>query len=306
MYRLRVIILVSFYISSIGADDLIKPIPHIKSIDQNRVALGKRLFFDTRLSKNNSISCATCHILSSGGDDNLKFSFGINGQEGNMNAPTVYNATFNFRQFWDGRAKDLKEQAKGPIENPIEMGSNHKEAVKSIKRDHSYQKSFKKIYADGITIDNIADAISEFEKVLITVDAPFDLYLRGDKGAIDSEAKEGYRLFISKGCIICHHGINVGGNMYNKFGIFKDLNSSNLGHYNVTKRDEDRYLFKVPSLRNIDQTAPYMHSGEIKSLNKAVSFMAEYQLGRDMKDKEIEAIVKFLKTLTGKIPDIAK
>jgi cytochrome c peroxidase len=306
VHRLKITIFIWLYLSTVVADDLIKPIPYIDSIDQDKALLGKRLFFDTRLSRDNSISCASCHILSSGGDDNLRFSFGIDGQKGNINSPTVYNTYFNFRQFWNGRAKDLKEQAKGPIENPVEMGSSHKEAVKSVKRDYGYQKSFQKIYTDGITIDNIADAISEFEKALITVDAPFDLYLRGDKSAIDNRAKEGYRLFVSKGCIICHHGVNVGGNMYNKFGIFKGLNSSSLGRYSITKRDEDRYLFKVPSLRNIDQTAPYMHSGEIKTLDKAVRFMAQYQLGRDMKDEEIDAIVAFLKTLTGKVPDIAK
>lgn len=305
MYKFIIATLLSL-LTTASAVDLIAPIPTDMHLNQKKVKLGKRLFLDPILSKDGSISCATCHILSDGGDDNMKFSFGINGQEGNMNAPTVYNATFNFRQFWDGRAKNLKEQAKGPIENPIEMGHTLKGAVEVLKTNEQYKNQFSNIYNDGITIENIADAIAEYEKALTTPNSRFDLYLKGDKDAISSEEKRGYRLFISKGCIICHHGVNVGGNMYNKFGIFKDLNSTNLGRYNVTKREEDKYTFKVPSLRNIDLTAPYMHSGDIKTLKKAVLTMAQYQLGREMKESEIDAIVSFLKTLTGKMPEIAK
>ncbi len=284
----------------------IKPIPNEIKVDPKKVQLGKKLFFDPILSKDGTISCATCHDLQNGGDDGLKFSFGIRGQEGNINSPTVYNAVFNFRQFWDGRAKSLKDQVRGPMENPVEMGHSMAEAVKVLKKSDTYRKDFNTIYLSGITEDNIADAIAEFEKVLITPDAPFDKYLKGDKNAISQQAKEGYRLFESKGCILCHHGVNIGGNFYNKFGIFKDANSTNLGRYNITKREEDKYVFKVPSLRNIALTAPYMHDGRIDTLKGAVELMTKHQLGRYMESGEIDAIVVFLKSLTGEIPIIVR
>ena len=198
----------------------IKPIPTEIKVDNKKVQLGKKLFFDPILSKDGTISCASCHDLQNGGDDGLKFSFGIGGQEGIINSPTVYNAVFNFRQFWDGRAKDLAEQVPGPIENPVEMGHSMDMMVKVLKKNSVYIKAFNTIYSDGIAHKNVADAIAEFEKVLITPDSPFDRYLKGDKEAISQKAKEGYRLFESKGCILCHHGVNVGGNFYNKFGIY--------------------------------------------------------------------------------------
>jgi len=284
----------------------IKPIPSVMDLHEDKVLLGKKLFFDTRLSKDNTISCASCHDLQNGGDDGLKFSFGIGGQEGNINAPTVYNTVFNFRQFWDGRAKDLKAQALGPIENPIEMGHNFTDLIDALKEDQLYNTAFSKIYKEGISKENIVDAIAEFEKALITPDAPFDLFLKGDKNALSQRAKRGYRLFESKGCILCHNGVNVGGNFYNKFGIYKDANSTHPGRYNITKREEDKYVFKVPSLRNVALTAPYMHDGRAKTLTDAVEIMTEHQLGRYMSDEETQDIVAFLKSLTGKIPNIAK
>ena len=211
---------------------------------------------------------------------------------------------FNFRQFWDGRAKDLKEQVLGPIENPVEMGHSMDSIVKVLKKNSAYIKAFNTIYSDGITYQNVADAIAEFEKALITPDSPFDRYLKGDKEAISEKAKKGYLLFESKGCILCHHGVNVGGNFYNKFGIYKDANSTNLGRYNITKREEDKYVFKVPSLRNIAETSPYMHDGRIDTLHGAVELMTKHQLGRYMESREIDDIVAFLESLTGEIPEI--
>ena len=284
----------------------IRPIPEVSKVDMKKVRLGKKLFFDPRLSENGTVSCATCHDLNHGGDDGLKVSTGINGKQGSINAPTVYNAVFNFRQFWDGRAKDLKEQVGGPIANPVEMGYSMKQAVETLKQNPEYVKEFKAIYPKGVTEETVKDAIAEFEKALITPDAPFDRYLRGDKNAIGKKAKEGYALFESKGCILCHNGVNVGGNFYNKFGIFRDANSSSLGRYNITKKEEDKFVFKVPSLRNVALTAPYMHDGRAKTLTDAVEIMTEHQLGRYIKEKEIECIVEFLKSLTGKIPQIAK
>lgn len=285
---------------------VIRPIPLKMKVDEQKAQLGKKLFFDPILSKDGTVSCATCHDLQNGGDDGLQFSFGIHGKKGNVNAPTVYNAVFNFRQFWDGRAKDLKEQVFGPIENPVEMGYTLEGATESLKHNKVYADMFGRIYENGVTKENIADAIAEFEKALITPNAPFDRYLKGEKDAIGPIEKEGFRLFESKGCIICHHGINIGGNLYNKFGIYKDVESTNLGRYNVTKMEEDKYVFKVPSLRNIALTAPYMHDGRVKSLKEAVEFMTEYQLGRYMTPEEIDAIVAFLKSLTGEIPQIVQ
>ena len=284
----------------------IKPIPNEVKVDAKKVQLGKKLFFDPILSKDGTISCATCHDLQNGGDDGLKFSFGIKGQEGNINSPTVYNAVFNFRQFWDGRAKDLKEQAIGPIENPVEMGHTMVGAVETLHQNKMYFEIFNDVYANGITKDNIADAIAEFEKTLITPDSPFDQYLKGDKEAIGEKAKEGYLLFKSKGCILCHHGVNIGGNFYNKFGIYEDADTEHLGRYNITKREEDKHVFKVPSLRNIALTAPYMHDGRVGTLKEAVELMTKYQLGRHMELGDTEAIVAFLESLTGKLPTIVR
>ncbi len=290
----------------LGYAGAIRPLPETLDVDMKKAALGKSLFFDPILSRDNTVSCATCHDLQYGGDDGMKFSFGINGEEGTINAPTVYNAVFNFRQFWDGRAKDIKEQTYGPIENPVEMGEKLSHVVEKLKADRHYRTWFERLYPDGVTADAIADSIAEYEKTLITPDSPFDRYLKGDKSAISKQAEEGYRLFEEKGCVICHNGQNIGGNLYNKFGIYKDLNSTSLGRYAITKREEDKYVFKVPSLRNVALTAPYMHDGRVKTLHEAVMLMSQYQLGRYMKPEEIDAIVAFLQSLTGRVPKTAE
>ena len=279
------------------AQELITPIPQTVVYDHAKAALGKKLFFDTRLSLDNTISCASCHILSDGGDDNLPLSFGIKGQKGAVNAPTVLNAVFNFRQFWDGRAADLQEQAAGPIENPVEMGYSFDALIKRLQKT-DYKKQFAAIYEDGITKESITDAIAEYEKSLFTPNAPFDRYLRGEEDALTTEQKEGYELFKSKGCIACHQGVNIGGNMYNKFGVFTESNSSNLGRYSVTHKEQDKYYFKVPTLRNIAQTAPYFHDARTSSLSVAVLLMAQYQLGRKITPQEVKKIVAFLHTLS--------
>jgi len=283
----------------------ITPIPLSVKLDQEKVKLGKELFFDTRLSKNDTISCATCHDIYNGGDDNLKSSFGIKAQQGDINSPTVLNAVYNFRQFWNGSAKDLQDQAQGPITNPIEMGNNFKDLIKKLNKT-DYKSKFSKIYKDGITKENITDAIAEFEKSLITPNAPFDKFLRGDKDAISKDAKEGYELFKSKGCIACHHGINIGGNLYNKFGVMQDTTSKRLGRYEVTHNEKDKYYFKVPTLRNISKTAPYLHDGRYNNLEDVVRFMAQYQLGRVITEDEVKKIVAFLKSLDGELPQSMK
>jgi len=290
-----------FTLSFVLAND-ITPIP-LKATDINpkKATLGKKLFFDTILSKNNTVACVNCHILSDGGDDNRQFSIGINDQSGNINSPTVLNSRYNFVQFWNGRAKDLQEQAAFPIENPVEMGNNFPNLIKTLKKS-PYKKEFDAIYKNGITKENITDAIAEYEKTLITPNAPFDKYLRGDKNAITKIQKEGYELFKSKGCISCHNGINIGGNLYAKFGVFKEAKSKSLGRYEVTHNKLDKYFFKVPTLRNISLTAPYLHDGRYSKLSDVVKFMISYQLGKKVKQDDINKIVAFLNSLTGKLP----
>jgi len=303
--KLNLAWLLIYFSSSLYAT-LIEPIPISIDINMNKALLGKKLFFDSILSKDGKISCASCHDLKKGGDDGLKFSIGIKGAEGNINAPTVFNSIFNFRQFWDGRVKNLKEQIVEPIENPVEMGHNVSLVIDNLKKNKKYVLEFSNIYKEGITKNTLIDAIAEFEKSLTTPNSPFDKYLNGDKNAINKIVKKGYKLFIDKGCIVCHNGINIGGNLYNKFGIYKDANSSNFGRYNITKKEEDRYVFKVPSLRNVALTAPYMHDGRFNTLKESVSFMTQYQLGRYINKSDIDAIVEFLNSLTGELPDIVK
>jgi len=282
----------------------IQPLPVKVDYDRQKALLGKKLFSDPILSRNNTIACVHCHDLQHGGDDGLRFSFGIEGREGHVNAPTVYNSRYNFRQFWDGRARDLKEQALGPMENPHEMDQSVDEGIIKLKADAKYRQWFARLYPEGITRDTVADAIVEFEKALVTPNAPFDKYLRGDKAAMTKVAKKGYSLFKSKGCILCHNGMNIGGNFYNKFGIFEEAKGDYQGRYALTHREEDRMVFKVPSLRNIALTTPYMHDGETKTLEEAIKIMSDYQLGREVTEEEIRYIAAFLKSLSGTIPEI--
>lgn len=292
----------TFLVTLLHAQQYIQPLPLAMDVDPKKVALGKDLFFDPILSQDGTVSCASCHIISEGGDDGLQFSVGIDGQLGNINAPTVLNAVFNFRQFWDGRAADLQEQAAGPIENPIEMGNTFEDLIETLNNT-PYKDRFLKIYKEGITKNSITDAIAEYEKTLITPNSPFDRYLRGEKNALTQQQKEGYELFKLKGCIACHHGVNIGGNMYSKFGVFRDTKSSSLGRYNVTHKERDKYLFKVPTLRNIAQTAPYFHDGRTYSLKEAVLIMTQYQLGRKISDEEVDKIVAFLHSLSGSVKE---
>lgn len=293
----KIILLFSISLALI-AKEPISPIPLEIKLNKDKVNLGKELFFDKRLSKDDTVSCHSCHNLETGGVDNLKFSFGIGGQEGKINTPTVFNSSFNFVQFWDGRAKTLKEQALGPIEDPVEMGISVDELVVKLNKTE-YKNKFKRIYKEGLTKDSLVDSIEEFEKSLITVNAPFDRYLRGDENAISKDAKKGYKIFKQQGCIACHHGVNVGGNLYAKFGASKAADVVSKGRFEITKNELDLYHFKVPSLRNVELTAPYLHDGRYETLEETVKFMAYHQLGKTLKDEDLENIVSFLKTLTG-------
>ena len=290
---------------SYGAD-LITPIPlHVDDIDIHKAKLGKELFFDPILSRDGTIACSNCHFLDDGGDDNLKVSFGIDGKTGTRNAPTVLNSRYNFAQFWDGKASSLKKQAEGPIENPVEMGNSFSNLIKTLNNS-KYKEKFKKIYKEGVTKNSITDAIAEYEKTLITPNSPFDRYLRGDKDAISSEQKKGYELFKKIGCIACHNGINIGGNLYNKFGFLKPMDTKDLGRFNVTHNENDKYFFKVPSLRNVAKTAPYSHNGEYENLKDIVIVMMEYQTGRVKNDEDIKYLVEFLKSLNAELVDFEK
>ncbi len=266
------------------------------------VDLGKTLYLDKRLSKNNSQSCNSCHDIQAHGVDNLATSPGAFQKNGDRNSPTVFNAGFHIAQFWDGRAPDLKEQAKGPILNPIEMGmSSEKEVIDKLKKIEEYKLLFQRSFPnqkDPITYDNLAEAIAAFERTLITKDR-FDLFQKGDHKALTKEEINGLEAFMNTGCITCHQGVLLGGNMYQKTGLVNPYkNAKDLGKYNVTKDDVDKYVFKVPSLRNIKNTAPYFHDGKVKTLKEAVNEMAWIQLGRRLKPETTDVIVAFLQSLS--------
>ena len=287
-------------------DEPIKPLPLKLTLDARKVELGKALFHDKRLSKDNSIACASCHDLAKGGADGKPTAVGIGGQVGPINTPTVLNSSFNFRQFWNGRAATLEEQAAGPVHNPGEMGSNWDEVLAKLRQDAALVGKFTALYKDGLKPASIQDAIATFESSLVTP-SRFDRFLRGDLKAINENEARGYQLFKSYGCVACHQGVNVGGNMYQQFGVMdeyfkvrgKPITEADLGRYAVTKLESDRYVFKVPSLRNVELTAPYFHDGATRTLEEAVDVMFRYQLGRTAPASDKGLIVQFLKTLTG-------
>ena len=283
----------------------IQPIEPYVVTDEAKVELGKQLFFDPRLSKSGFISCNSCHNLSMGGSDNLPSSIGHNWQEGPINSPTVLNSSLNLAQFWDGRAADLQEQAGGPIENPMEMGFTHDLAVGVLTSIPEYVQSFKDVYGvDEITINEVTDAIAEFEETLVTPNSPFDQWLKGDKDALTAEQKAGYQLFKEVGCTACHNGPAVGGSSFQKMGLFEEYVTSNPaeGVAGLTGDDLDRFKFKVPTLRNVELTYPYFHDGAYWDLDDAVDVMARLQLGRKLEPEQISQITAFMKSLTGEQP----
>lgn len=288
------------------ADEPIEAIKAVKPKNPAMVELGKKLFFDPRLSLSGFISCNSCHNLSMGGTDNLKTSIGHNWQEGPINSPTVLNSSMNLAQFWDGRAKDLKDQAGGPIANPKEMAFTHELAVDVLNSIPGYRAEFKKVFGkDKADIDMVTDAIAAFEETLVTPDSRFDKWLKGDKKAMTKYELEGYKLFKDSGCTACHYGPAVGGTSFQKMGLVAEYDTKNKaqGVADLTGKDADRMHFKVPTLRNVELTYPYFHDGEADTLEKAVDIMGRLQVGRAYKPEEIDKIVAFLKTLTGKQPE---
>jgi cytochrome c peroxidase len=289
-----------------AADEPIQPIAPAKLSNPAMVELGKKLYFDPRLSKSGFISCNSCHNLSMGGSDNLKSSIGHNWQKGPINSPTVLNSNLNLAQFWDGRAKDLKAQAGGPIANPGEMAFTHELAVAVLQSIPGYAAEFKQVFgSERVDIDRITQAIAAFEETLVTPHSRFDQYLKGNKKALSASELEGYALFKDSGCVACHNGPAVGGNSFQKMGVVEPYKASSPaeGRVAVTGKDADRFSFKVPTLRNVELTYPYFHDGAADTLSEAVDTMGRVQLGRKFSPEENAKIVAFLKTLTGDQPN---
>ena len=271
-----------------------------------KIDLGRMLYYDTRLSKNRTVSCNSCHDLASFGDDGLATSKGIDAQLGGRSAPTVYNAAIHIAQFWDGRAADVEAQAVGPILNPIEMGMPDEAYVlRVLKSIPGYVEAFAKAFPEdpeSVTYANVGKAIGAFERKLMTP-SKFDDFLKGDEKALTDAEKHGLNLFVTTGCTVCHNGMGVGGHLYQKLGLVKEWPTKDLGRFAATKNEADKYFFKVPSLRNITETAPYLHDGSIASLEEMVAKMAEYQLGRTISAEDTKAIVTFLGSLKGRVDE---
>jgi cytochrome c peroxidase len=292
-------------VAAVAADEPIQPIVPPQQINIGMAELGKKLYFDPRLSKSGFISCNSCHNLSMGGTDNIPTSIGDKWQQGPINAPTVLNSSLNVAQFWDGRAADLKEQAGGPIANPGEMGFSHTLAVAVLDSIPGYVREFKQVFGkDKITINEVTAAIAEFEKTLVTPNSRFDQWLLGKTDALTANELAGYKLFKESGCIACHNGPAVGGSSFQKMGIVEPYKATSAaeGRSAVTGKDADRFSFKVPTLRNVELTYPYFHDGAANTLTQAVDVMGRLQLGKKLTPKENAQIVAFLKTLTGDQP----
>ena len=288
-----------------AAQELIQPIKPPAQINLGMVELGKKLYFDPRLSKSGFISCNSCHNLSMGGTDNIPTSIGDKWQQGPINAPTVLNSSMNVAQFWDGRAADLKAQAGGPIANPGEMGFTHTLAVGVLASIPAYVREFKTVFGtDKIDIDQVTTAIAEFEKTLVTPNSRFDQWLLGKQDALSADELAGYKLFKESGCVACHNGPAVGGASFQKMGVVAPYKSTGgaEGRSAVTGKEIDRFNFKVPTLRNIEMTYPYFHDGAVNTLAEAVDVMGKLQLGKVFTKDENAKVVAFLKTLTGDQP----
>ena len=300
-----------------AALEIFKPLPSTtpavndNPITPEKIDLGKALFFDPRMSASGVFSCNSCHNLATGGDDNLETSIGHGWQKGPRNAPTALNAVFNEAQFWDGRADDLKAQAKGPVQAGVEMANTPDNVLATLNSMPQYVEWFKASFpgeADPVTFDNFAKAIEAFEATLLTP-APFDAWLNGDDAAMSDAQKVGLKLFMDKGCASCHSGINLGGNGYYPFGLVQKpgadvLPEGDKGRFAVTATADDSYVFRAAPLRNIAVTAPYFHSGKVWDLTEAVAVMGTSQLGEELTDEDTVAITAFLESLTGKVPEV--
>ncbi len=314
MVLVLLILTTTVFAAGVRSDEPLQPLRTLEGLDADKIALGDRLFHDSRLSSDNTISCASCHALATNGADSLPRAVGVKGAIGPIKTPTVYNSVFNFVQFWDGRAATLEEQAAGPVHNPLEMSSNWSQVITKFRQDPDMVKAFKSVYPDGMTPDNIADAIATFEKSLVTVDSPFDRWLLGDDEALGQAELKGYKLFKSYGCSSCHQGRNVGGNLYAFMGAMGDyfaeqnrkITIADLGRFNVTGKEEDKHFFKVPSLRLAVRQKYYFHDASTNNLNEAIKIMGRYQLGRVIPDKDAASIALFLNSLVGTHPRLRR
>jgi cytochrome c peroxidase len=281
-------------------------IPPAPVLSLQKVSLGQQLFHDARLSRDDTVSCASCHPLSRGGADGKVRSVGVAGGVGGINTPTVFNSGLNTVQFWDGRAPTLETQIDGPVNHPLEMASSWPQVIGKLQGDVHYAQAFAGLYPQGINADNIKDAIATFERSLITPNSRFDQFLKGDPSALTSQEQHGYTLFQSYGCSSCHQGVNLGGNMFEKMGLMGDyfadrgqVTDADMGRFNITKDPKNLHEFRVPPLRNVALTAPYFHDGHAKTLEDAIRIMAKYQLGRPMPEADLASIAAFLRSLTG-------
>ncbi|MGE0790954.1 MAG: cytochrome-c peroxidase [Sandaracinaceae bacterium] len=294
--------------------DTFEALPADLDLNMDKVLLGRALFFDRRLSGDETVSCSSCHMLTHGGAEPRRVSTGIRGQQGPINAPTVLNSAYNFRQFWDGRAADLLEQAGGPVTNPLEMGAEWPTILERLNGDPALVAQFDAVFPEGGGVNqaNVLDAIVEYERSLVTPSA-FDRWLGGDDAALSEQQQRGLRMFVDTGCTTCHRGRNLGGTMYQRMGLVNDyfarrggtLSDADHGRFNVTHAEEDQHRFKVPTLRNIELTPPYFHDGSEQELAGAVRTMAYVQLGRELEDAQVDDIVAFLGSLTGELPSHA-
>lgn len=292
-------------------EEPVQPVQRPLNGDAHKTMLGKKLFHDPRLSANGAISCATCHSFREGGAVNQRHSpAGASGKQVPLNVPTMFGSGLNFAQFWDGRAATLEDQIDGPLTGPDEMGSSWPDVLRRLNDDPIYVMAFREIYGAPPNEKNVKNAIAAFERAQTPADSPFDRYLLGDAATIGPTAQRGYARFKDLGCAACHQGQNIGGNMFQKFGILGDyfsdrgnVSPQDLGRFNVTGQEEDRHVFKVPSLRNVALTAPYFHDGSAATLEEAVKIMARYQLGHELSPAETAEILAFLQSLTGKLPE---
>lgn len=303
---IKLLFIILFFITTMHSQEPISPLPQKIEIEKEKAMLGKLLFEDTLFSRDNSTSCLSCHNIYEGGADTREVSLGFDGKSGDIQSPTVLNARYNFRQFWNGRAKDLKEQVDGPITNPVEHNMELDLVEKRLNHSPLYKKKFYEVYGiSTIGYKDFVDAIVHFENALVTPNAKFDQYLRGETD-LSFEEKEGYKLFKNNGCITCHNGINIGGNSYQKMGTFKNYQTpkSYPDRSLITKKLSHKNVFKVPTLRNIALTAPYFHDASAKSLEEAIESMSLFNLGIRLSPEEVSKISTFLQTLTGDSPAI--
>lgn len=308
--RIWLTLLLCLHGSAVWANQAILPVPAAEPQPAALVRLGDQLFHDTRLSADNTISCASCHDLSHNGADRRPFSVGVGGAVGHIRAPSVYNSVLNHMQFWDGSAADLESQVDGPVHNPIEMATDWNSVILKLSQDPLLTEQFKAQFSEGITATNIRRALAAFQRTLVLTDSPFDRWLAGDTDALTAEQQRGYQQFRNYGCISCHQGANVGGNMFARMGSLENyfilkgdaITEADLGRFNVTGQAHHRYVFKVPGLRTAALNSFFFHDSSASSLEEAIEIMARFQLGREMPTEHTREIAAFIRSLTGQHP----